>query len=311
MVSIVIPAYNRAHLIGETLDTIIAQTYTNWECLVIDDGSADATIDIITKYTEQDNRIKLYKRPNTKPKGANACRNIGLYKSEGDYIVFFDSDDLMTKNHLEVKVNAIEKFNCDYVITKTKNINGEKYPNHYYSFDKIKLTPYNYISHKINWLTLDIIIKKHVIKNVFFNENLQSGQEYNFYSKLVVSSINYYYENEYVSLRRHHTNSTRSKIDSKRKLTKSEFLKEIETLKDLKSKLNEGIKAYLLINTIKAISEYPKFVAGYRMLINIELFKIIGFKFIYFELMILLKKINKAYRIKSKIIKALTLINVK
>ena len=305
LVSIIIPAYNRAHLIGETLDSVIAQTYNNWECLVVDDGSLDDTEDVIAAYVKQDSRIKLFKRPKAKLKGANACRNIGLTETQGDYVVFFDSDDLMTENHLEVKVNAILKFDYDYVITKTKNLNGKNPPDHYYAFDAVEITPYNYISHKINWLTLDIIIKKRIIKGIFFNENLQSGQEYNFYSKLVVRSTNYYFENQFVSLRRHHSDSTRSNIDSKLKLVRSKFLKEIETLKDLRTHLSVDSKVYLLVNAIKIISIHPKFVVGYRMLINSELFKLIGFQFVYFELMILLKKVNKAYRIRNRIIKAL------
>lgn len=122
-VSIIIPAYNRAHLIGETLDSIITQSYTHWECLVVDDGSTDSTVNVVAEYAKRNSRIKLFKRPKTKPKGANACRNIGLDQARGEYVIFFDSDDLMTENHLEVKVTAIQKCDCDYVITKTQYFN--------------------------------------------------------------------------------------------------------------------------------------------------------------------------------------------
>src|SRR5690554_4749576 len=191
LVSIIIPTFNRAHLIGETLDSVLAQTYKNWECIVVDDGSTDGTDQLMGDYLAKDGRFKYHKRPDSKPKGANACRNIGLDKALGEYIVFFDSDDLMTTDHVEVKTRAILKYNVDYVISKTKNSNGKPYPKHYYVFDKVELTPYNYIMHKINWLTPDTIVSKSAIQGIFFNEKLQSGQEYNFYSQMVLKTINY------------------------------------------------------------------------------------------------------------------------
>ncbi|RLD85933.1 MAG: glycosyltransferase family 2 protein, partial [Bacteroidetes bacterium] len=63
LVSIIIPAYNRADLIGETLDSVLAQTYPNWECIVVDDGSADKTKDVVQHYVDKDPRFILVDRP--------------------------------------------------------------------------------------------------------------------------------------------------------------------------------------------------------------------------------------------------------
>ena len=60
LISIIIPTYNRAHIIGETLDSIIAQTYTNWECIVVDDGSSDNTAEVMAKYIVKDSRFRYY-----------------------------------------------------------------------------------------------------------------------------------------------------------------------------------------------------------------------------------------------------------
>ena len=95
MISVVIPTYNRAHLIGETLDSIMAQTYPDWECIIIDDHSTDSTDDIINTYLFKDPRFSYYKKPKQLPKGPSASRNYGLTKASGDYINWFDSDDLM------------------------------------------------------------------------------------------------------------------------------------------------------------------------------------------------------------------------
>lgn len=103
LVSIIIPCLNREKLIRETLDSIIAQTYFNWEVLVIDDGSTDNTLNVVANYTETDNRIRLYKR-NIQLKGASVCRNIGIENARGNYAIFLDSDDLLLPFCLEQRV---------------------------------------------------------------------------------------------------------------------------------------------------------------------------------------------------------------
>ena len=75
MVSIIMPIYNRAHLIIETLNSIKKQTYQNWECLIIDDGSTDNTSEVVINYAAQDTRFKFYTRPETSVKGPSSCRN--------------------------------------------------------------------------------------------------------------------------------------------------------------------------------------------------------------------------------------------
>ncbi|EDM42973.1 glycosyltransferase [unidentified eubacterium SCB49] len=116
-ISIIIPTFNRAHLIAETLDSIIAQTYENWECIVVDDGSTDNTAAILKGYCTQDKRISYHLRPKDRPKGGNAARNYGFEQSKGTLIQWFDSDDLMHPNHLEKKERAFKKENdaIDYV----------------------------------------------------------------------------------------------------------------------------------------------------------------------------------------------------
>src|SRR5690554_5799485 len=103
LVSIIIPTFNRAHLIGETLDSVLAQTYHNWECIVVDDGSTDNTDEVMAEYIAKDARFQYHHRPAVKSKGANACRNYGFEKSKGAYIQWFDSDDLMHPEKIAIK----------------------------------------------------------------------------------------------------------------------------------------------------------------------------------------------------------------
>lgn len=107
LVSIVIPTFNRESLISETLDSVLAQKHTNLECIVVDDGSTDNTIEVIKGYQKKDSRLKLFKR-NREPKGANTCRNIGIESSTGQYIMFLDSDDLLTQYCLETRLQFCE-----------------------------------------------------------------------------------------------------------------------------------------------------------------------------------------------------------
>ena len=107
LVSIIIPTYNRVHLIGETLDSIIAQTYQNWECIVVDDGSTDGTDELMAAYVGQDSRFQYHHRPEERLSGGNAARNYGFEMSKGEYINWFDSDDLMHSEKLEKQVKTL------------------------------------------------------------------------------------------------------------------------------------------------------------------------------------------------------------
>ena len=109
LISIIIPVYNRAELIGETLDSVISQTYTNWECIIVDDGSTDHTENVVQAYAEKDSRIKFFKRPELRKKGASPSRNFGLEKAKGDYFQFLDSDDLLRNNKFEEQLKLLKR----------------------------------------------------------------------------------------------------------------------------------------------------------------------------------------------------------
>ena len=117
LVSIIIPTYNRAHLIGETLDSILVQTYRNWECIIIDDGSVDDTKLVLQKYLDLDARFQYYSRPKNKIKGPNSCRNYGFKKSKGVFINWFDSDDIFFENSIELRIRNFNG-NIDVVVGK-------------------------------------------------------------------------------------------------------------------------------------------------------------------------------------------------
>ncbi len=108
-ISIITPAYNCEKYIVETIDSVLAQTYIDWEMLIIDDCSTDDTVKIIKTYN--DKRIKYYKTQNNI--GAFGARNIGIEKAVGDFICFLDSDDIWTKDKLQKQLKFMKNNRCD------------------------------------------------------------------------------------------------------------------------------------------------------------------------------------------------------
>ncbi len=107
LVSIIIPTYNRYAFLGETLESLKTQLYQNWECIIVDDGSTDYTEELVHFYFLRDERIRYYRRPDSLAKGANSCRNYGFEISKGQYINWFDDDDLMLPNFLSERIDYL------------------------------------------------------------------------------------------------------------------------------------------------------------------------------------------------------------
>ncbi|HET9529032.1 MAG TPA: glycosyltransferase [Blastocatellia bacterium] len=97
-VSIIIPAYNAAQTISDTLESVLAQTFANWEAVVVDDGSGDRTADIVRGFIERDARIRMISQPNG---GESAARNSGIAEARYEWLLFLDADDWISPLHLE------------------------------------------------------------------------------------------------------------------------------------------------------------------------------------------------------------------
>jgi len=108
-VSIVVPCYNRKRLLKETLTSIKEQTYSNWECIVVDDRSTDNSLEVIKGFARFDNRFQLIVKEKNIARGAQQSRNIGLKVATGDYILFLDSDDLLSEQCLEQRISFMAK----------------------------------------------------------------------------------------------------------------------------------------------------------------------------------------------------------
>ena len=115
LVSIVVPVYNASRFIDETINTVLDQTYTNWELLLIDDKSTDESVKLIKPYAAKDKRIKLLR--NKKNSGAAVSRNKGIDAAKGRYIAFLDADDLWSPTKLEKQAAFMQKQDCAFSFT--------------------------------------------------------------------------------------------------------------------------------------------------------------------------------------------------
>ena len=104
LVSVVMPAFNGEKFIGKAIESILDQSYSWWELIIVDDASTDRTMDVIDSYS--DSRIKVYK--NAENKGISYSTNLAISKSNGKYIALLDDDDMATRNRLELQVNYLE-----------------------------------------------------------------------------------------------------------------------------------------------------------------------------------------------------------
>ena len=128
LVSIIMPAYNCKDFIGVALDSVVNQTYQNWEVIVVDDCSTDDTVEVIKEYIKKDNRIKYYKLE--KNSGAAIARNMAIDFATGKYIAFLDSDDVWFSEKLTKQISFMKENNYGFTCTSYTKIDEQgKYLN--------------------------------------------------------------------------------------------------------------------------------------------------------------------------------------
>lgn len=120
LVSIITPTYNCGKFIGETIESVLKQSYENWEMIIVDDCSTDNTKEVVKKYADNDRRIKYYLLEINS--GAAVARTKAIELAIGDYIAFLDSDDLWTSNKLECQLKFMKENNYNFTCTEYEQI---------------------------------------------------------------------------------------------------------------------------------------------------------------------------------------------
>jgi glycosyltransferase involved in cell wall biosynthesis len=205
-VSIVIPTYNRAHLIGETIQSVIDQTFKDWEMIIVDDGSDDDTEEVVNAIASE--KIHYFKIEHTGNLGK--VRNYGIQKSKGVYIAFLDSDDLWKSEKLFVQIELLKK----NPPAKFSFSNSEQFG------DGAIITPkYNLfftgnifhdmvVKHQYTICMTSLIFEKSILKDVgLLNETWKGGADVEFFYRLA-HQVDCVFTNEKLACIRKHGQST-------------------------------------------------------------------------------------------------------
>ncbi|MCB0457412.1 MAG: glycosyltransferase family 2 protein [Flavobacteriaceae bacterium] len=255
LVSILIPTYNRATIIGETLDSIQQQQYPHWECIIVDDGSTDATEKVVHSYTSNDHRFQYYHRPKNLPKGGNAARNYAFSKSRGEYIQWFDSDDLMTPDFLQKKVEVFAKSpELDFVVSRTMNFKGSEKMSisHYDDNLQFPLSLSGFLKKQVYFMTPDVLFKRESVACIKFDEHLRSAQETNFFIRfLAQDTLQGSYINETLTLRRIHPASIQQGVKKNHKqATLEKLLSYVQAFFSIQKKVDQGLREIMIHDLI-------------------------------------------------------------
>lgn len=198
LVSVVIPVYNSEDTIQKALQSVVDQTYENFEILLIDDGSTDSTKVQINKFIDDypNYNYRCFFQEN---KGASAARNIGLKNASGAYIALLDSDDIWHKDKIALQLEAFDQNkDIDFLAT---NRNDEKYGFFFgYRFEKITKISSKILLYKNFLLTPTVLFKREIINEVgYFDEEMTHSEDLNYFLRISFKFNCYLYNESLVT----------------------------------------------------------------------------------------------------------------
>ena len=197
LISIIVPIYNVEKYLRQCLDSIQDQTYQNFECLLINDGSSDNSADICREYVSKDSRFRYIEKENG---GVSSARNLGIEHSKGEYITFIDSDDWVDSDYLEVLYTALIDENADISVSTYKRFHMADNCWYVHSFqrgyEKRVFTNQELIDEFIDLDTFDYsyryvcgkLVRKCLLDKIAFNEMTTLGEDMEFWLKLYLIS---------------------------------------------------------------------------------------------------------------------------
>jgi teichuronic acid biosynthesis glycosyltransferase TuaG len=233
LVSIITPTFNSASHIKETYNSILNQTYTNWEWLITDDCSTDGTFELLESFANFEPRIKIHK--NQTNSGAAISRNNSINSARGDFIAFIDSDDLWHCEKLEKQIEFMEKNKIDFSFTAYEIINVESMPIGRY-VDSNQHSPVTYedmLKKKATLGCSTVILRKARFKDIEM-PLLRTGQDYALWLKLLKEGVNAHPLSDILMMYRILPNSI-SRNKFRKSLRQWQIYREIERLSLSKS----------------------------------------------------------------------------
>lgn len=285
LISIIVPIYNTEKYLHQCLDSILNQTYTNFEVLLVNDGSTDSSGIICQEYVERDSRFRYFEKDNG---GVASARNLGLEHSEGTYITFIDSDDWVEQNYLDVLYTALKENDTDVAISTYKRFaqDGVFYLRSYSREDDeflnlgtrsrdsfLEILPrLGELDHSFYSISSKLI-KRKIIGNLLFDEQVSYAEDLNFFFHLYLGVESVVYVRDYTYIYRTHDASTSQNVNELKALQELEIYKSMFQQIDRMGlptfyyfKRMENVVIYRISGfpTSKAIREYESFVSEVR-----------------------------------------------
>lgn len=185
-ISIVVASYNKLRYIEESINSVIAQTYSNWELLIIDDGSNDGTASFVES-NYSDSRILLFKL--IENRGANYCRNLGIEKSNGSYIIFLDADDILDNYCLERRLKAALNYPKSNLIVFSMGVFYKTVGDDKRTWLPTSRNPLSdFLQHKLPWSILQPLWKKALLLEIKgFDESFNRLQDVELSTRALLS----------------------------------------------------------------------------------------------------------------------------
>jgi len=205
LVSVVMPTYNRVALLPQSIESILNQTYTNFEFIIVDDGSTDGSNALLQTYAQSDPRIKIL--TNTKNRGISYSRNRGTDAAKGKYIAIMDSDDYSEPERLKKSVDYLEKNDDVIALNALYHETGKPA-----SWQNNWVPPlrFDIIFHLKNYFSNIAVFRTDFVRkhNIRYNESIMSSEDYDFWAQIFMKGGKFRMLNErLVRIRRHKTNS--------------------------------------------------------------------------------------------------------
>ena len=203
VISVIVPCYNQVQYLDECLQSVLDQTYQDWECIIVNDGSPDNTEQVAKKWVERDSRFKYFYKENG---GLSSARNFGIKKSEGDWIQFLDCDDYISNEKFEIIFNIPNSSHYDILISNFFGYNNELVLPHC----KLEEVDFSLKSILEEWdikFTIPIhcaVIRKDIFGMVAFNESLKAKEDFLFWVDVFKLFPKVIFINEYLNFYRIH-----------------------------------------------------------------------------------------------------------
>lgn len=223
--SVIIPLYNKEKCIARTINSVLSQSYTNFEIVIVDDGSTDNSAAIVKTIT--DSRIRLFQKENG---GVSSARNYGTRKACGEWILFLDADDVLLPNSLRKMYNVLLSCSNINVISGNYKIISKEGERLYHNRSYRGIVPYNYkwyFFNKYSMRTGCFLIRNNIVYNNLFNESLSRFEDMEFILRILKNCVIYIIPD--IVLEYHCENNSLSKIrkgnDKNKDFTFSMFFK--------------------------------------------------------------------------------------